>query len=194
MKTAPVMTTSQADRQREQKGRRTGLDFSQHNLIMNKTDDLAVYYLRKPNTVCDSVKFINVHGILAVTGDYGNWIFCREFHPGPKGFVSDGYWREKLNISSCQEPEKYDSEKTAAEIRSRMKDPELTEEENEYFQTLLLYVDEEINYMYHAFNDMPNGWDYESIPVVKSVDHWLLVVFDAFDEICHRLNSNLLQG
>lgn len=175
-----------------QKGKRTGTDFSQHNLIMNKTDDLAVYYLRKPNTVCDAVKFINVHGILAVTGDYGNWIFCREFHPGPKQLVSDGYWREKLKISSCQEPAKYDSEKTAAEIRGRMKDPELTAEEKEYFQTLLLYVDEEINYMYHAFNEVPGNWDMESIPYVKSVDHQLLVVFDAFDEICHRLNSNPL--
>lgn len=172
------------------KGKRTGLDFEQHELRITEQDDLLVHYLRKPNTICDSVKFINTNGILAVTGDYGNWIFCREFHPGPNAGVSDGYWKEKLKISSCQEPAKYDADKTENEIKRRISEDDCPASFKEYYQELLLQIgDGEINYMYHAFNDAPNGLDCEYIPLVKSVDHWLLCVFDAFDEICRRMKE-----
>lgn len=172
------------------KGKRTGLDFEKHELRITEQDDLLVHYLRKPNTVCDSIKFINTNGIMAVTGDYGNWIFCREFRPGPRAGVSDGYWKEKLHISSCQEPEKYDPDKTKDEILRRMTEEDCPSEYMDYYKKILHYVEDgKIDYMYHAFNDTPSGMDYEYIPYVKTVDHWLLCVFDGFDEICRRLTE-----
>lgn len=54
--------------------KRTNVDFSKHELTINKSDCTTVYYLKKPGTVVDSVRFINTNGILAVNGDYGNWI------------------------------------------------------------------------------------------------------------------------
>ena len=55
---------------------------------------------------------------MAVTGDIGNWIFCREFHPkaGKNNYASRSYMDEKLRISSEQKSEKYDSEEALKEI------------------------------------------------------------------------------
>jgi hypothetical protein len=169
------------------KGKRSGLDFSKHKLKITDQDGLLVHYLKKPDTICDSIKFINTNGIMAVTGDYGNWIFCREFHPSPKSYVSEGYWREKLKISSCQEPSKFDPDKTEEEIKRRLKE-DCTEEENDYYNDLLSQIgDGEIKYMYHAYYEAPSSMDAEYIPYVKSVDHWLLCIMDGFDEICRRM-------
>ena len=103
------------------KGKRTGLDFSKHELLCTKSDELTIHHLKKPNTYYDSIKYINTQGIMAVTGDYGNWIFCREFHPSADDYVSSGYWCEKLSIASCQVYKEYDPEETEKEIKRRLK-------------------------------------------------------------------------
>ena len=103
-------------------GKRTEIDFSKHEVIVQKNDLVSIYYLKKPNTVIDSIKYINCEGIMSVTGDYGNWIFCREFHPNERGGVSDGYWIEKLKIASSQEPLEFDKESTEKELLQRLED------------------------------------------------------------------------
>lgn len=173
-------------------GKRTKFDFSKHEVLVTKTDDVLIHHLKLPGTVMDSVKFINTNGIMAVTGDYGNWIFCREFHPsgGNNGGVSDSYWLEKLKISSCQNPYRYDSEATATEIREILNNPEeeLTDEEKEYLQQGLREVDDELDYTYHAYRNTVGRWqDLEYVPHVKKLPAQLHYVFDAFDEICRRL-------
>jgi len=138
----------------------------------------------------NSVKFINAGGVLAVTGDFGNWIFCREFMPSKNGYASDGYWREKASISSQQVMLKFDSGKTEIEIKRRLNEEDTTEEEKEYYNDLLRHLEDgEVNYMYHAYYDSPSGMDSESIPCVKSPDYWFLCVLDAFDEICDRISA-----
>lgn len=103
--------------------KRTDVDFSKHELsVIKESDNCIIYVLKIPGTVVNMIKFINVDGICAVTGDFGNWIFCREFHPAAKNYVSDGYWLEKLRTSSSQKPSKYDSERTAEAIRERAKE------------------------------------------------------------------------
>ena len=91
------------------KKRVSSLDFSKHVVTVEKQEGLLIHTLAIPGTITQSVKFINTQGIMAVTGDYGNWIFCREFHPSPTGSVSDSYWCEKLRISSRQDPYEFDS-------------------------------------------------------------------------------------
>jgi hypothetical protein len=161
----------------------------------------------------DMINFINVDGILAVTGDYGNWIFCREFIPAEKNSVSDGYWLEKLRISSSQQPSSYDSKETAKELHNRIKELndewKETEEEYEndqhnskylslktkheetleYFNDCLNTVDDELDYTYQAYRNMPNYYDYEFPVFEKSLNVWLLIIFDGFDEICNRLDT-----
>jgi hypothetical protein len=71
-------------------GSRTNFDFSEHELIITKSDGLLVHTLKhKDYNKMYRFDFINTNGIMAVTGDYGNWMFCREFHPSPDGGVSD---------------------------------------------------------------------------------------------------------
>ena len=100
--------------------KRTDIDFSKHEVIITKLDNVVepcvIHYLKLPDTRMNSIKFINCGGVLSVTGDYGNWIFCREFHPSEKEYVSGSYWEEKLRIASCQDPYEYDEDATVAEI------------------------------------------------------------------------------
>ncbi len=177
-------------------GKRTGIDFSKHEVIVTQNEFVNIWFLKKPNTLCDCIKFINTNGILAVTGDYGNWIFCREFHPDAKGYVETGYWKEKLRISSTQEPSEYDPEGTAVALQEQLigleeygyKDKKL-QEMKEYIQECLTRVDNEHEYVAYAYLEGPSFIDSESVIMVKKIKYWLLVVFDGFDEICNRLRN-----
>lgn len=175
-------------------GKRTGIDFEKHELIITDVDGLLIHYLKKPGTHYDSIKYINTNGIMAVTGDYSNWIFCREFHPSKDGYVESQYWREKLKIGSCQEPSRYDSLETEKEIIELLKNEDLSESDRDYLNELLEVVDDEVEYTYTAYRSSRIDWDYESIPFVKTVSYHFLAILDGFDEICRRLkeeSSNL---
>lgn len=96
--------------------KRTDVDFSKHVLNISKNDLVTIYDFAIPGTYSRSIKFINTCGIMTVTGDYGNWVFCREFHPDKDG-VSDGYWVEKLRILSCQDPYEFDTDTAREQIQ-----------------------------------------------------------------------------
>jgi len=177
---------------------RTGVDFSEHELQITNQDDFIVHTLKKPSTNCGHIKFINTNGIMAVTGDYGNWIFCREFHPIGDCCVSDSYWIEKLEISSSQEGMEFDSEATRKEIEEGIEygledygyDGEELVEAKEYYRYLLEYVDEsQWIYEANAYTEMPSFFDSESVPNCKKTKIWLQIIFDGFEEICRRLKK-----
>ncbi len=175
-------------------GKRTKLDFSNHEVLVTKTDEILIHHLKIPGTRMDSIKFINTNGIMAVTGDYSNWMFCREFHPSARydSGVSDEYWLEKLEIHSCQRPYRFDPEGTASQIKELLadKDEPPTEEEKEYLETCLSNVYDEVNYNYEAFrNNVGRYEDHEYIPFVEKLHVQLPYVFDGFDEICRRLKE-----
>lgn len=167
----------------------TDIKFDKHELIITDTEDLKIWHLKIPGTIENNIKYINTNGIMAVTGDFGNWIFCREFHPSPKDGASEGYWIEKLCIASTQEPRKYDSEKTEARIKEMMKEEDLDEEEKEYLEECLRNVDDELDYAHHAYRNTPSNRDFEYPAFVKSTNIWLLYILDGFDEICRRLKE-----
>lgn len=174
------------------RGKRSNVDFSKHVLTEIKNDHVLIHKFRQPDTCCYAITFINSCGILAVTGDCGNWIFCREFHPSPNGEVSDSYWCEKLRISSTQQPSEYSSKETEKEINSLLEDndEDLSTNEKEYLRDLLLYVDDgEIYYLAYAHDNIPEGRDHEFVPYRKELSPMLEVVFDAFDEICRRMKD-----
>lgn len=178
------------------KGERTGIEFEQHELIVfesnkGEENELIIHHLKKPNSYIDSIKFINTNGILSVTGDYSNWIFCREFVPSVKiDNVCDMYWKEKLINSSCQEPSEFDSEGTVEDINTLLAEEEdLSAEETEYLKECLSNMsDGELDYTYFAHrNNCGRFEDHEYVPLRKTVKYHLLAVFDGFDEICRRL-------
>ena len=177
------------------KGKRSNVEFEKHEVIATVEGDTKTWYLKIPETRMNSIKFINSGGIMAVTGDYGNWIFCREFIPnGKEGGVSDQYWEEKLRIASTQNPYEFDEEETIKEInRIREEEEDLTQEENDYLDECISAAQEggEVEYNSFAYqNGVGRFSDYESVPSAeKRTQFWLKAVFDGFDEICRRMKE-----
>lgn len=145
-----------------------------------------------PYSSCNRIKFINAGGILAVTGDFGNWIFCREFHPSADGYVSEEYWCEKLKIASTQEPYEYDEEETRRRLLSELSNEEdLTEAEKEYLNECIRQSDDEHSYDYYAYQESVGRYeDSEYVIKARKVKIWLQYIFDGFDEICQRMKVN----
>lgn len=178
---------------------RTGVDFSKHELNIIKDNNCTIHDLKKPGSdYCQRIKFINTCGVLVVTGDYGNWIFCREFHPSKKEKVSDHYWIEKAQINSTQKPTEFDSNATdtyiqqgiASDLEEYGYGGDKLEEMKKYYTDLLDYVHlSEWEYISYAYNNYPSFVDVEQVPFVKSTNIQLQVVFDAFDEICDRVEN-----
>lgn len=178
---------------------RTGIDFSDYEVIVTEREGLLVHELKRNGySKMYSIKFINTNDIMAVTGDYGNWIFCREFHPSADGGVSGGYWLEKLSIASTQEGREFDSEATREEIQEGLDgglaeygyEGKELEEAKEYYESLLEYVEEsQWYYEAYAYQNMPSFFDSEDVPNAKKTKVWLQIIFDGFDEICRRMKE-----
>lgn len=167
--------------------KRTSVDFNEHELLTTKTEHLTTYHLKKPGTVIQNIKFINTSGLLIVTGDYGNWVFCREFHPSTDSYASDAYWIEKLKHSSTQDPYIFSSEAAEKQIQDLKKNHELSDEEKEWLNNLERSARMgEYSYIAKAMNH-PSSFPSEMIPKGKILTSWLLIIFDAYDEICSRL-------
>lgn len=178
---------------------RTGIDFSKHIVEITNQKGLLVHHFRIPGKYINSIKFINTNGIMCVTGDFGNWMFCREFHPSKEGHVSDDYWHEKLRISSCQNASVFDSEATEEYlkegIKSSLEEYGYTDDKlllaKEYYEECLSYVSySEFEYTAFAYQNIPSFMDAEEVPFIKDIKHHLKIVFDGFDEICRRMKED----
>ena len=187
--------------------KRSSWDFKDHTHTVEifkseEGNEIRVDHFRKGTSNMGYIKFVNDPRGLSIFGDFGNWIFCRPFVPSDDGFVSDGYWNEKLKIGSSQDHSVFDSEETAKElktmIKSGLKDygyssSELKEVKN-WFKHLLSCVDDELEYTYEAYRgDNPTCLDYDYIPFCKKGSVQLQIIFDAFDEICRRLKESKIQ-
>lgn len=179
-------------------GKRSELDFSKHELLITEEPGLLVHFLKKPGTSIDCIKYINTNGILAITGDYGNWIFCRELHPSPEESACDHYWSEKLRISSSQESHDFSASATeqrikkliASELEEWGYEDEQLEEMKKIFENCLTYLEDgEHPYRVYAYDNMPGFSDVHDIPCEREMKPWFKVVLDGFDEICRRLKD-----
>jgi len=181
------------------KGKRLGIEFENHELLTARQDGLLIHELKKPDTFQGRIRFVNIEGACVVLGDYGHWIFCREFHPSPDGYVSDYYWLEKLEMYSTQKGREYDPEATQKALQDGI-DGDLEkygyagddlEQAKEFYKNCLdfLYTEEEYIAFAHG-DDMPDFIDHSDVPFEQKIKQWLLMVFDAFEEICRRLKNN----
>jgi hypothetical protein len=177
---------------------RTNIDFSRHQLQVNQLDGVLIHEFKRPDTRNCMLVFINACGVMTVTGDFGNWVFCREFHPSAnnESGVSAGYWDEKLQITSVQKSHKYDAEETSKRIDEFKKTfeecygREMNEEELDWVEELESNVDDEHEYVYLAYREKPSNIDYDSVPFGTKRHFWLDAVYDGFDAICKYLIEN----
>jgi hypothetical protein len=168
--------------------KRTTIDFSKHVITTTKYEGISIYTIAIPGTLTNSVTFINTKGIMAVTGDFGNWIFCREFHPSKNNYVEDVYWLEKLRLASSQDPYEFDPDTAKNQIKELLENKEhkLSPNEQEWLQELSNAANEgEYVYIAKAVN-RPRNFEAETIPHGKITKYWVLCIFDAYDEICKR--------
>lgn len=184
-------------------GKRTNIDFSKHVHTVEEyvcgENKIRVDHFKIPNTRMNYIQFVNTDEIMSVTGDFGNWIFCRPFVPSAKGYVSDSYWSEKLRILSEQRFDRLNFDAIEKEIQELIDtgledygyEGEELEQAKEWFTELLSECDDKLNYLSKAYrdSDRPDFIDDEQIPYTIEVPNWLYVIFDAFDEICHRLKE-----
>jgi len=180
--------------------KRTNIDFSKHKFNILKQKELNIFELKIPNSLVQRVRFTNTDSVCLVTGDFGHWVFCREFYPSKGGYVSSMYWIEKLNNIPSSALE-YDSKKTYNEIQKLISEglEEHGYENNElnkakeFFKNLLKYTDDEITYKYEAYRSpyKPDFIEfYEIIPFCQTINYKLKIIFDAFEEMCYRLGKN----
>lgn len=174
--------------------KRTNIDFSSHELTVIENEHVTIHTLKKPGTVVHMIKYVNVAGKLMVTGDFGNWMFCRSFIPSENEYVSDGYWLEKLAISSTQVGEEFSETKTIQEIKERLAECGSDKKYKGYLKECLGRIEGDSSDAYKAwaYENYPDHMDYECVPYATDTKFWLKVVFDGFDEMCKRLSINPL--
>ena len=182
------------------KGKRTEIEFENHELLTSNQDGLLIHELKKPDTLCGRIRFVNIKGAMMVLGDYGHWMFCREFHPSGDGHVDDHYWIEKLEMYSTQKGKEYDSEATLGKLYDGINGGDLEEygyvgDEldimKEYYECCMRFSDNEWEYVAFAHGDnKPHFIDHDQVPFVQRTKQWLLIVFDGFDEVCRRIKDN----
>jgi hypothetical protein len=184
--------------------KRTNSDFSKHvhrvEIFKSDENEIRIDHFQVEKNNMLYIQFISTDRTLTVTGDYGNWVFCRPFHPSPDGFVSDHYWLEKLRTYSIQSFDEYDFDEIEKEITELIESglelygyegDELIKAKD-WFDELLDEIGDHISYEHKAYRDYnkPDFIDYDMIPITKLMPVQLEIIFDAFDEICKRLKDN----
>lgn len=184
--------------------KRTLVDFSKHELTIDSNNICTIHWLKKPDTTNGQIKFINIDGVLVVKGDYGNWIFCREFIPSAVqgAIVSDSYWIEKLETLSTQKGREFDTEGTIEVLSNGIGiglendgyEGEQLKSLKEYYKVWQSFAEDSNSideYIRMASSDMPDFIDIRDIPYHTRTKNWLEVVFDAYEEINLRLKEKV---
>lgn len=172
--------------------RRTTIDLSEHELVVNKSDILTIYEFKIPGMFFKRAIFVagSDIGITAITSDYGNWIFDHSFHPQKDKYVDDAYWIQKLRENSCQEPTVFDSAFCDSQIKELLDTQEdvLTDEDREFLYGLQGSIINEQAYNNFVFANRDMWSDtYADLPTGRKVRQHLLILFDMFDEMCERI-------
>jgi hypothetical protein len=171
-------------------------DFSKHEIKIYESEEIKKYELFIPGTSSYGIRFINTDGILAVTGDYYNWIFCQEFDPRLEREVSDYYWAQKLRLMSEQQSHEFSPDKTEEALKEAISeieegwDGDEAEELKEYYERCINNMcSSGEEYQNYALLWRPNFLDPSQIIYEKEIKWALQCVFDAFDEIINRLKK-----
>jgi len=174
------------------------INFSKHDYVKEQDSVASVYTLKLPNDKYTyRVNFINCLGVCTVTGDFGNWVFNREYYPDAKHIGMGGieYMIEKLG-QFCN-PYYYDDdliigyfERMIKEYREELKTCD--EEEKDGLQNKIKFLQGIPNhgrfldiekYLYDSvYNFTEDSW--------KPVHPYLYTIEEAFREMCRREKIN----
>ena len=152
----------------------------------------------------NSVLFVNFKGILTVSGDFGNWVFDREFIPSEKNQYCIPYMNEKLRKSSEQSAGEFDSEATVASLKKRvteilsehfpdkiekLEQREATLEDRSFFQeAVILFQTLKYQNTTSVENDMKElDW---ILDLWSKSDNWIEYVASAMSEMPGHLSSD----
>lgn len=170
------------------------LDWSKHELLIEQEGDITIFKLKIPDTCMQQVNFVNILGRLLVTGDYGDWVFDRTFYPQPGATVSDSYWLEKLKISMRHTKFELDWEAIEEALEGFIMKLEgegvdITEEIEEWVDGMKRATADrfEPEFLMAAYGNIPGNMDADDVPCYREVPVWLDIVFEAFEEICRRM-------
>lgn len=159
--------------------------------------DFQVYCLQSNKDSWSWVEFIVGHRFTAVTGDFGNHTFGREFHPHKVTVNIDfTYALEKYRYCSTQNPtSEYSPTLTREYIEEFMLEhangdlDNLTEEEREQFDYLLYYSESEIDYLNQRFNEHDDNiifLEYDQLQPQYELDKQVNFILHVFIEMCKR--------
>jgi hypothetical protein len=182
------------------------IDWSKHDFHQHQD----YYELRLPDSITYRVRFSMVDGRTIVTGDFGDWIFSREFHPASDGSVSEEYWCEKLVIAnqyvkfsefSAEETQKSLKYEMEAILGDRVE--HYISDMNSIGTTDPLHLSEidskELEYYYKCYDNVheesyeeishnyPDHMDFEDVISCEEIVPSLKCVFSAFNEMCKRM-------
>ena len=186
------------------------MNWDKHELIVKKDTYTKIWELKLPDSdVLHRLTFINSCGVMTVTGDFGNFVFCREFWPIPEGGVSEGYWLKKLKSKSCQNPRVFSARATEELLDgfiSELLDGEHGDFSNEE-DTLRdivsdiqdINIDDNEDFVVNQIRDVLENYEFEvddKIPFLIGYEYvdYLQTVFDGFNEICRRLREEDIES
>lgn len=174
--------------------KRTDIDFSNHKFTRNYFKGVYDYSLSLEGSRHHYVRVVVCEDGTAVYGDFGNWIFNKSFYPTANGYISDDYWIEKLEIASTQRGYKFCNRETECALLDAIEEAKTEYEPcvEQYYKDCLdaLKTNSEEEYMTFAYDSLPKGFDSDWIVVGYVIPTWLLIIFDAFEEMCQRMENN----
>lgn len=169
--------------------------FENHIFSIEECGKFTIYKLKHPEySMMYKVEFIVGNNLTVVTGDYGNWVFCREFHPKTGEISSYNYLDEKLEINSVQKSTEFSTEETIKQLKHFVDNftnnygREMNEEEREWVDLLDSSVFDEIEYTNTAFREKPNSIDYDEVPFGTRRLRRLEIVYNALDVMCEKIS------
>ncbi|UDQ99269.1 hypothetical protein AAEX28_04095 [Lentisphaerota bacterium WC36G] len=175
--------------------KRTQADFSKHELTVKEFDidgkKLTIHHFKQKDCRNLEVKITNFDGHCTITGDLGNYIACREFIPTANIIISDYYFCEKLSIASTQKVFEYDSDEQIKYFKEckiewveGIKESDEIESIEESFDELINSCENEFE-LYKALEN--SDLEFDEFQPEQKIETWLLMIFDAFEEIGRRL-------
>lgn len=191
------------------------IDFSNHKLEIKEDKLTTIHSLIHPEyDVMFRVNFINVMDRLLITGDFGNYVFNRSFYPNEENYVSVSYWNQKL-IGEAHELEFNEIVKDLEEALDKYVENKMEEEPDEdcedkdeyimmnsddvmdyYEKCIELAENRDDSYKFFAYNDYPDDLaeDYGDVVIHEKTLERLRIVYDAFNEICRRVQQEKIDG
>jgi len=176
-------------------------DFSKHELTVTKKDGMVIHDFGIPGEKEFRCKFIHLmdEGVTVITGDFYRWTTSRIFYPRKNGYVSGGYWREKIEIGSKQVTAEYCKTTTLEFINEMINSAYDYGYRGKQLEEYLEWLDKckeasclsEREYVTVAYDEMPEFLCSEDVPFGKKYIDYLPCVFDAFNAICQFIDDKV---